>query len=141
MGYKELSNHIRPIVERRSVVKENRNLFVNIGFEWEQKKYLGKVKDVEKENPFKYIDGEFSLYLSHAVYAHIWVAITRNLNLIRLGSADLKVDERSDSLDDFGKTGEAMIPYFLEAVRFDKILKEHLAISKEGSMLVVRINT
>jgi hypothetical protein len=139
MGYNKLREHIKPIVERRLTVTERRGLLGSIGFEWERKKYLGQVNE-DTESPFEYIKGEFSPYLAHAVYSYIWGAMTKKLKMIRLGPASLKVDERSDSRDDFSEIGELMIPYFLEAIRYDEILKEHLEFSQTNLMLVITIN-
>lgn len=140
MGYAELSERIKPIIERRPIVAKDPNLLTNIGFEWERKKYTGQVKDIEQENPLKYIKGDFSAYLAHAVYSYVWEAMINKLKIIRLGSANVRVDERLDSLDDFSEIGEAMVPYFLEAVRYDEILRRHLEISQIGPTLVVKIN-
>ena len=141
MGYDKLSEHIKPIVEKRAIMAEKQSLLISIGFEWERKKHLGQTNEVNGESPFEYIQGEFSPYLSHAVYSYVWRAMTKNLKKIRLGPATLRVDNRSDSLDDFSKIGEEMIPYFLETVRYDEILREHLAFSQVDSMLIITLNT
>ena len=59
--------------------------------------------------------------------------------MIRLGHGGLTVDEQEDSLDEFSRIGEGLIPYFLEAVRYDKVLAEHLELRQEGSMLIITI--
>lgn len=140
MGYNKLNEHVESIVQDRFVAKK-RNPLMNLGFEWERQKHLSQAKRGEIESPFEYIKGEFSPYLSHAVYAYIWRAIRQSLKMIRLGAESFRGDERSDSLDDFSTTGEAMISYFLETVRYDEILREHLEFSQVGAMLVIKINT
>ena len=68
MGYDELREYLKPIVERRPIAAKNPYLLTNIGMDWERRKYVGHVDDVAKKNPFKHIKRENFLYIQPRVF-------------------------------------------------------------------------
>ena len=84
---------------------------------------------------------ELSPYLIQGVYSYIWRAMEQGLNKIRLGSADVMVEENANALDDFSEIGASLAPYYLKAIRVDEVLRDNLHITQKDSILVIEIQS
>jgi len=136
MNQDEFYEYVEPIAGRR-----NPSLLSEVGYKWGQEKYKQEQEGKEIPiSPFEYIEGEYSPYLGVGVYSYIRNALKKGHRTIRLGSANAKMDVRSDTSDDFSQVGEAIKRYFLEVVRFDQVLAEHLKITQEDDILVISMH-
>jgi hypothetical protein len=97
------------------------------------------IKNSATPRPFRYIEGEPSPYLACAVYSYLLRAIENGLKTIRLGPAGSLAGSDANSLDDFSYTGEMLIPYVLETVRYDQVLRRHLHVDQEDTLLIIEI--
>jgi len=124
MNWAEFYQYIKPIAGRRSI--EYRPKLDIAGWKWEREKFEQKYQRRDPSNvvsPFKYIKGRYSFYDGIGVYAYIANAMEKEQKTIRLDPT------------------HGMIPYFLEAIRFDEVLAEHLVMTKEQDILIITINT
>jgi len=142
MNWTEFYQYIKPIADRRSI--EYQPMLDKVGWKWEREKFEREQQGGEASgvvSPFKYIEGRYSLYKGVFVYSIIRNAMEKEQRIIRIGPANVEVEARSNTSDHFSEYDEEMIPYFLEVVRLDEVLAEHLEMTKEQDILIITINT
>jgi len=125
-----LRDHVDEMVNRKGLKPLD-----EAGFEWQRKRIRG---ETDSEG-FDFIEHDYSPFLAHAVYVYILEALNRGKTRIRLGPSEAGLAGRPDTADFLDYPATQAIPYVLETLRIDPILREHLRASQEGNILQITI--